>query len=113
MEDGGDRFVGRGEVVEARRSNRRCFDEVKARIVAEIFQPGAAVADVAQRPDMQSHHLSEWRSLARCGLLALPADFVARPELPCSLSSEPFLVPLAVFPTAGGSSVCRSGLAPR
>lgn len=95
MADVGDGFVGRCEVVEARRSNRRWPDDVKARIVAETFQPGATVASVARRHDMQPHHLSEWRSRARRGLLAMPADFVAPPE-PCSFASEPFFVPLAV-----------------
>ena len=95
MADGDDGFVGRCEVVEARRSNRRWPDAVKARIVAETFQPGATVAAVARRHDMQPHHLSEWRSRARRGLLALPADCVADPELPCTFSSEPFFVPLA------------------
>lgn len=95
MVDCGDGFVGRCEVVEARRSNRRWPDDVKARIVAETFQPGATVAAVARRHDMQPHHLSEWRSRARRGLLALPADFVAPPE-PCAFVSEPFFVPLAV-----------------
>ena len=96
MADVVDGFVGRCEVVEARRSNRRWPDDVKARIVAETFQPGATVAAVARRHDMQPHHLSEWRSRARRGLLALPADFVAPSELPGSFSPEPFFVPLAV-----------------
>jgi len=96
MTDGGDGFVGRCEVVEARRRNRRWPADVKARIVAESLQPGVRVADVARRHDMQPHHLSEWRSRARRGLLALPADFMAQPELPRSISPEPFFVPLAV-----------------
>lgn len=95
MADCGDGFVGRCEIVEARRRNRRWPDDVKARIVAETFQPGATVAAVARRHDMQAHHLSEWRSRARRGLLALPADFVAQPK-PCSFASEPLFVPLAV-----------------
>lgn len=96
MTDGGDGFVGRCEVVEPRRRNRRWPDDVKARIVAESLQPGVRVADVARRHDMQPHHLSEWRSRARRGLLSLPADFMAQPELPRSVSPEPFFVPVAV-----------------
>ena len=96
MADVGHGFIGRCEVVEARRSNRRRPDAVKARIVAESFQPGATVAAIARRHDMQPHHLSGWRSRVRRGLLALPADFVAQPELARSFSSEPFFVPLAV-----------------
>nr|WP_246720545.1 transposase [Rhizobium lentis] len=40
-------FVGRFEVVEARRGNRRWPNDLKARIVAESLQPGARVIDVA------------------------------------------------------------------
>lgn len=96
MADVADGFVGRCEVVRSRRSNRRWPEDVKARIVAETFQPGATVATVAPRYDMRPHHLSEWRSRARHGLLSLPADFVVQPELPCSFASEPFFVPLSV-----------------
>ncbi|MEF0943374.1 transposase, partial [Rhizobium sp. BR 362] len=35
-----DGFVGRYEVVEPRRGNRRWPDDVKARIVAESLEPG-------------------------------------------------------------------------
>ena len=82
MADCGEGFVGRCAVVEARRSNRRWPDDVKARIVAETFQPGVTVAAVARRHDMRPHHLSEWRSRARRGLLALPVDLMAQPEVP-------------------------------
>ena len=44
----GSGLVGRLEVVEPRRGNRRWPDDVKARIVAESFQPGARVVDVAR-----------------------------------------------------------------
>ncbi|MDQ7775904.1 transposase [Paracoccus aminovorans] len=43
--------------MEARRRNRRWPDAVKARIVAATFQPGATVAAVVRRHDMQPHHL--------------------------------------------------------
>jgi len=109
MADGGDGFVGRCEVVGARRSNRRWPDDVKARIVAETFRPGATVAAVARRYDMQAHHLSEWRSRARRGFLALPADFVAPPEFPSSAS--PFFVPLSVGdPSDQSTEIAVSGV---
>ncbi|MGA0543614.1 IS66-like element accessory protein TnpA [Neotabrizicola sp. VNH66] len=96
MPDGGDGFVGRCEVVEPRRRNRRWPDDVKARIVAESLQPGVRVVDVARRHDMQAHHLSEWRRQARQGLLTLPADLLARPRSSCDTPSEPNFVPLAI-----------------
>jgi transposase len=96
MPDGGDGFVGRCEVVEPRRKNRRWPDDVKARIVAESLQPGVRVVDVARHYDMQAHHLSEWRRQARQGLLTLPADLLARPASSCDIPSEPNFVPLAI-----------------
>jgi transposase len=43
----GSGLVGRLDIVEPRLGNRRWPDEVKARIVAESFQSGARIADVA------------------------------------------------------------------
>jgi len=34
---------------------------LKACIVAESFQPGARLVDVARRYDLATHHLSDWR----------------------------------------------------
>ena len=76
------RHVSRIEVLEGG-TGRRCWpDDVKARIVAETFLPGARVCDVAARYGIVARHLSTWRSLARKGLLALPAG------------QEPAFVPL-------------------
>ncbi|MDW9702022.1 transposase [Sinorhizobium meliloti] len=74
-----DGFVGRYEVVEPRRGNRRWPDAVKARIVAESLEPGVRVVDVARRHDVVPHQLSFWRRQAREGILALP--FEAMPGL--------------------------------
>ncbi len=96
MADGGDGFVGRCEVVEPRQGNRRWPDHVKARIVAESFQPGARVVDVARRHGLVAHQLSDWRRHARQGLLAVPAAVlagIAAPKIP-----EPMFVPLTVMP---------------
>ena len=96
MADGGDGFVGRCDVVEPRRGNRRWPDHVKARIVAESFQPGARVVDVARRHDLVPHQLSDWRRQAREGLLRLPAQILpetGRPDAP-----EPAFVPLSILP---------------
>ena len=96
MADGGEGFVGRCEVVELRRGNRRWPDEVKARIVAESLAPGARVVDVAARHDLVPHQLSDWRRRAREGLLALPADLLEGLSLPSEVSGEPVFVPLAI-----------------
>jgi transposase len=91
-----DGFVGRYEVVEPRRGNRRWPDDVKARIVAESFQPGVRVVDVARRHDVIANQLSSWRRQARDGVLALP--FEAMPGLRPSENgdAEPAFVPLAI-----------------
>ncbi|MDL2410880.1 transposase [Rhizobium calliandrae] len=81
MADGGDGFVGRFEVVEPRRGNRRWPNDLKARIVAESLQPGARVVDVALTYELAAHQLSDWRRQARQGLLALPAELM--PAVPC------------------------------
>lgn len=74
MADGGDGFAGCVEVVGRTRGYRRWPEAVKARIVAESFQPGARVVDVARRHEIAPHQLSDWRRQARQGLLALPAE---------------------------------------
>ncbi|MDX0265004.1 transposase [Sinorhizobium meliloti] len=89
-----DGFVGRYEVVEPRRGNRRWPDAVKARIVAESLEPGVRVVDVARRHDVVPHQLSFWRRQAREGILALP--FEAMPGLSESGDAEPAFVPLAI-----------------
>ena len=96
MAAGGDGFVGRCDVVEPRRGNRRWPDHVKARIVAESFQPGARVVDVARRHDLVPHQLSDWRRQAREGLLRLPAQIL--PEAGRSDAPEPAFVPLSILP---------------
>ena len=102
MADGGDGFVGRCEVVEPRRGNRRWPDDLKARIVAESFQPGARVVDVARRHGMIAHQLSDWRRFARQGLLRLPAEVLAALLPPRNLRVDvpagPVFVPLLVRP---------------
>lgn len=102
MADGGDGFVGRCEVVEPRRGNRRWPDDLKARIVAESFQPGARVVDVARRHGMVAHQLSDWRRFARQGLLRLPHTvlpvLLSPMSLPVDMAAEPAFVPLAIMP---------------
>lgn len=104
MADGGDGFVGRCDVVEPRRGNRRWPDHVKARIVAESFQPGTRVVDVARRHGLIPHQLSDWRRHARQGLLAVPAEILA--GVPAPQGPEPMFVPLAVACEAGPFPDC-------
>ena len=66
---------------------------MKARIVAESFQPGTRVVDVARRHGLIPHQLSDWRRHARQGLLAVPAEILA--GLPAPQGPEPMFVPLA------------------
>ncbi|MBA4777321.1 MAG: transposase, partial [Rhizobiales bacterium] len=91
MDDG---FVGRYEVVEPRRGNRRWPDDVKARIVAESFEPGARVVDVARRHGVVANQLSDWRRQVRDGILALPFAAATRPS--SHDGSDPAFVPLAI-----------------
>jgi transposase len=52
----------------------RWSDEIKGRIVAESYAPGAVVSDEARRHDISPQHRFAWRKVARAGLLSLPAD---------------------------------------
>lgn len=61
--------VARMEVLEGPTGRRSWPDDVKARIVAESFEPGARVCDVARRHGLAPQHLSTWRGLARKGKL--------------------------------------------
>jgi transposase len=101
----GSGLVDRLDIVEPRRGNRRWPDDVKARIVAESFQPGARVVDVARRHDIVPHQLSDWRRMAREGKLVLPAD-VMTAACDATLSADkpvPAFVPLEVAMTWQGA----------
>ena len=101
----GSGLVGRLDIVEPRRGNRRWADNVKAAIIAESFQPGARVVDVAKRHDIVPHQLSDWRRMAREGKLVLPADVMTAVS-DATLSAdkpEPAFVPLEVAMTWQGA----------
>lgn len=73
MEVRGSKGVARIEVLDGPTGRRRWPDDLKARIVAESFLPGARVCDVAAKYGMIARHLSGWRGLARKGQLFVPA----------------------------------------
>lgn len=62
------------EVLDGPTGRRSWPDDVKSRIVAESYERGARVCDVAERHGITPQHLSSWRSLARRGKLALPDE---------------------------------------
>jgi transposase len=89
-----DGFVGRYEVVEPRRGNRRWPDDVKARIVAESFEPGVRVVDVARRLGVIPPQLAYGRRLGRAGFVVRRC---AAPTTPSEHDGiEPAFVPLAI-----------------
>lgn len=73
-------LAGRGRVVERLEvlcgpTGRRSWpDALKARIVAESFEPGARVVEVARRHSVSPQQVTAWRRQARQGRLALPAE---------------------------------------
>ena len=81
---------------------RRWSDEVKGQVVAESYEPGAVVSEVARRHDMTPQHLFAWRKAARTGRLVLPA------------ADPPMFVPVVVVtatadPSAAGAVTHRAG----
>lgn len=73
-------LAGRGRVVERLEvlcgpTGRRSWpDALKARIVAESFETGARVVEVARRHSVSPQQVTAWRRQARQGRLALPAE---------------------------------------
>lgn len=88
MEVRGSNGVSRIEVLDGPTGRRRWPDDLKARIVAESFQPGARVCDVAAKYGLIARHLSGWRAQARKGELVMPVDM------------SPAFVPLVIEPLA-------------
>ena len=101
MEVVGSKGVSRIEVLDGPTGRRRWPDDLKARIVAESFQPGARVCDVAAKYGLIARHLSGWRAQARKGELVVPID--AAPAF------VPLVIEPSIFDTAavGGTGVIK------
>jgi transposase len=79
---------------------RRWSDDVKGQVVAESYEPGAVVSEVARRHDMTPQHLFAWRKAARAGGLVLAA------------AAPPMFVPVVTAtadPSAAGAVTHHSG----
>ena len=96
MEVRGSKRVSRIEILDGPTGRRRWPDDLKARIVAESFQPGARVCDVAARYGLITRHLSGWRGQARKGEL-VPIDVA------------PAFVPLVVEPSISDAAAAAVG----
>jgi transposase len=55
-----------GEVLVGPERRRRWSEDEKARIIAESFQPGVQVTEIARRHGMSRGLLYAWRRAARC-----------------------------------------------
>lgn len=97
MEVRGFKGVSRIEVLDGPTGRRRWPDNVKARIVAESFQPGARVCDVAARYGLIARHLSGWRAQARKGELVVPIE------------AAPAFVPLVIEPSISDTATAGMG----
>jgi len=75
-------------------------DKAKGRLVAESYEPGAVVSEVARRHDISPQYLFAWRKAARAGRLVLPA------------AEPPMFVPVVTAtrePGAAGAVTHRAG----
>ena len=98
MEVRGSKGVSRIEVLDGPTGRRRWPDDLKARIVAESFEPGARVCDVAAKYGLIARHLSEWRGLARKRELVVPIDVA------------PAFVPLVIEPLVDAAGPTDTGV---
>ena len=113
VEAGSAGFGGRLEVLDGPSGRRRWPDELKGRIVAESFAPGARVCDVAWRYRVTGQQLTTWRRAAREGLLALPGDAVGADDLGLvSVEVDPLSSANTTSPERGDRGSAWSGAGP-
>jgi len=92
MEVRGSKGVPRIEVLDGPTGRRRWPQDLKARIVAENFPPGARVCDIAAKYGLIARHLSGWRGQARKGEPVVP------------INAAPAFVPLVIEPLTAAAS---------
>ena len=71
------KVVERLEVMAGPTGRRSWSEAMKARIVAERFEPGARVVDVARRHGVAPHQVTAWRRDACKGRPVLPVEDAA------------------------------------
>jgi len=87
QEDGSYRRI---EVITGQRRRRRWTVEEKARIVAESFEEGANISEVARRHGVARGLLMVWRHPVAAGARGKAASFV----------------PIQIAPESGGATAC-------
>jgi transposase len=92
------RGVRRIEVITDSIGRRRWSADLKARIVAESFAPGAVVAEIARRHGARAQQVHGWRRDVREGRLALPED---SPAFAPIVTAAPLEKVVAPAPTSG------------
>lgn len=75
-----------------KRRRRRHSTQFKAQVLAEVSEPGASIAAVAQRHNLNANLIQKWRRVTQCtetseptlpGFIALPATpSIQRTSLP-------------------------------
>ena len=88
------------------RSRRRWTIEDKRRIAQETFQPGASVAQIAQRYALNANQLFFWRRLYRQGRLGTAAKL-----LPVAIAEERLVEAVKVVEAASPSGTIEIKLA--
>lgn len=85
----GEGFAGRLEVLSGPTGRTRRSDELKARIAAESWAPGATVADVARRHGATRWQVYKWRQLVKRGALPLLTAGLETPAFAAVVVEEP------------------------
>ena len=69
---------------------RRHSKQLKARVVEETLQPGASIAAVAQRHNLNANLIHKWRRTAERDIAAIaaPPAFLALPIAPTSAATS-------------------------